>query len=124
MSDGGLKNALSLLIHCGKDSTMSMSDKVRCDECGSSYGISDWPWCKGTGDHTPGKFGHKPFCPYTDEHLLPPDTPMSQHHGLNLAGDPCIGTYIESREQRKAIMKAHGIVPKGRRYGGPTTPEF
>ena len=103
---------------------MSMSDKVRCDECGSDYGISDWPFCKGTGDHGRGIFGYEPFKSYTDEHLLPPDTPMSQHRGLNLAGDPCIGTYIESREQRRAIMKEHGIVPKGRRYGGPTSPEF
>lgn len=99
-------------------------DRVVCDECGKDYGISDWPWCKGTGDHTPGKFGMNPFSSYTDEHLLPPDNPLARHVGLNGAGEPVRGTLIESREQRKRIMREHGIVPKGRRYGGPTTPEF
>ena len=98
--------------------------KITCDACGKDYGIGDWPFCKGTGDHRPGIFGYEPFESYIDEHILPPDTPMSREIGQNLAGEVVRGTRIESREQRRAIMKEHGIVPKGRRYGGPTTPEF
>ena len=98
--------------------------RVVCDACGKDYGIGDWPFCQGTGDHSAGKYGYDPFHEYVDEHILPPDTPMSREIGLNNAGDPCMGTRISSREQRRAIMKEHGLVPKGRRYGGPTTPEF
>ena len=103
---------------------MSMSDKVRCDECGSDYGISDWPWCKGTGDHTAGKYGHAPFPFYTDEHLLSAEDPRAQHVGLNGAGEPCRGVLLESREQRRKIMKEQGVEWKGRKYGGRTPVEF
>jgi hypothetical protein len=91
-----------------------------CDTCGRELKIGEWPWCNGTGDHSPGKYGHEPFHEYVDEHILSDGKDV----GLNGAGEPVIGTRISSRDQRKAIMKAAGLEYKGRRYGGHVPTEF
>lgn len=86
---------------------------VTCDDCGKRYGVGDWPHCKGTGDHSPGKYGHNPFPEYVDEHILEGGKDV----GPNGAGETVRGTRISSRDQRRQIMKENQIEFGGRRYG-------
>jgi hypothetical protein len=94
--------------------------KVTCDECNGEYGIGEWPYCRGTGDHTPGIYGFNPFPEYVDEHIKE----NGQDRGLNGAGEPVVGTRISSRDQRRRIMKEEGLEFHGRRYGGAVPTEF
>lgn len=95
-----------------------------CDECGGTYRIGEWPWCRGTGDHSRGEYGYEPMHEYVDEHLLPPDDPRAHDIGPNGAGEIVRGVRITSREERRAIMREQGIDWHGRRYGSGHKVEF
>lgn len=87
---------------------------MKCDVCGGERRVGDWPFCKGDPkDHVPGKYGFDPFQGYVDEHILEGGRDI----GPNLAGEIVQGTRIDSRSERKAIMKREGIEFAGRKYG-------
>lgn len=89
-----------------------------CDECGAKLRIGDWPFCKGDPlAHKPGQsgFGFDPFTPYVDPHILPFSDPRAHAEEFNAAlGRVVRGTKIESREQRKALMREQGLDWAGR----------
>lgn len=85
-----------------------------CDSCGKRWAIGEWPHCP----HGYGKHGHAPFTSYVDPHILPDSDPRAQHTEFNKnLGFKVKGTLIESREQRKALMKEQGLDWAGREHG-------
>ncbi len=90
---------------------------VVCDVCGAELVVGAWPFCHGDpANHTVGTIHglFDPFRPYVDEHILP----NGKDIGLNHSGTEMVrGTRIESREHRRAIMKAEGLDWNGRRVG-------
>lgn len=97
-----------------------MSSNV-CEACGGERRVGDWPFCKGDpSDHAPGKFGHDPFPGYVDEHILEGGNDI----GPNGAGEIVRGTRIDTRSQRRKLMKEANLEFKGRRYGGHVPTEF
>ena len=92
-----------------------------CEKCGAELKIGSWPFCKGAqNDHAPGMFGFDPFQSYVDEHILSDGKDI----GPNLAGEIVQGTRIDTRSERRKIMKEEGLEWKGRKYGSRTHPEF
>jgi hypothetical protein len=87
-----------------------------CDKCGGTVHIGDWPFCKGgPDDHRPGGgFGFDPFTPYLDPHIDPNGRDVKFVPSL---GRKMQGTWITSREQRRAIMKANNLEWAGRPMG-------
>ena|GEM_PF-5512090 len=59
---------------------------VRCDKCGSEYGLGEWPWCPHGRPQ-----GMMTFRPYIDEHIA--------EHPIE----------ITSWAQRKRIMRQRGL---------------
>lgn len=80
-----------------------------CDACHGERRPGDWPHCDGKPDgHIPGHFGYDAFEPYVDADLLSRQDPRVAKGGYrNEAGRP--GILIESRSQRKALMKECGL---------------
>lgn len=92
-----------------------------CVRCDGLRQPGDWPHCSGNPqDHVPGKFGNDPFKGYVDEHILPDGRDI----GPNGAGEIVQGTRIDTRSERKRLMKENGLEYKGRRYGGHVPTEF
>lgn len=91
-----------------------------CDACGAELKVGDWPFCKGDpSDHVnDGSFGFPPFEPYIDPHILPHSDPRAHSTGFNKhLGRNLTGTLIESREQRRKIMKEQNLDWAPRAYG-------
>lgn len=82
-----------------------------CDVCGAKLQIGGGPgeWCKGDPKyHEPGEFGrglYEAFDSYVDSDILPRTDPRVQYH--NGWGRP--GVLIESRSDRKKLMKERGL---------------
>lgn len=84
-----------------------MSVKVRCDGCGEEYGIGEWPYCPHGGL---GGGGYAPFASYVDPHLLPHQDSRAHSTEFNeRLGRHVTGVKIESREQRRKIMREQNI---------------
>lgn len=85
----------------------------RCDRCGAQVQVGDWPFCKGDPkDHeNGGSYGFSPFEPYVDPNILPNGKDVGYNRHL---GRMVTGTLIESREQRKRIMRENNIEWAGR----------
>jgi hypothetical protein len=90
-----------------------------CDECGGELRVGDWPFCRGRASaHAPGRgFGFDPFTPYVDPHILPHGDPRACHETVTPQGLKVRGTLIESREQRRHIMKEQNLDWAPRPYG-------
>jgi hypothetical protein len=98
-----------------------------CEECGGELLVGSWPFCNGDPKkHEPGPFfGHyAPFPSYVDEHILPDSDPRAQDIGPNGAGETVRGIRIDSRDQRRRLMKEQGLDWHGRVYGRSKNPEF
>lgn len=84
-------------------------------ECGVIWGCGDWPICP---HGALGGGGYAPFTPYVDPHLLPANDPRAQASEFNPnLGRVVRGVKIESREQRRRLMKEAGVDWAGRAYG-------
>ena len=80
-----------------------------CNNCNTVIHVGMWQWCKGnSSDH--GFTKHYGFEPYCDEHILPGGADRS----VNLYGERVQGTWIGSRSERQAIMKANGVISGGK----------
>lgn len=88
--------------------------KVTCPECNKEYGIGDWPFCKGTGDHAHANFGYEPLEPYVDCELLPPSDPRCVYRG-ELGRK---GVLIETRSDRQRLMRETGVQIGSNHPGG------
>jgi hypothetical protein len=87
----------------------SCHEPEACERCGTVLHVGQWATCKGNpSDH--GFTKHYGFEPYIDEHILP----NGREVGRNLYGELVSGTFIHSRSDRKAIMKANNIVSGGK----------
>lgn len=87
---------------------------LTCASCSQPRVAGDWPSCP----HGAGSFGHTPFDPYIDPHILPYSDPRSHEVGFNRhLGRQITGTRITSREQRKRLMKEAGVDWAPRQYG-------
>ena len=74
-----------------------------CDKCGHKYVIGEWPYCP-HGELGGGGYGS--FQSYVDPHLLPGSDPRAQSVEFNeRLGRRVKGVLIESREQRRKLMK-------------------
>ena len=84
-----------------------MSDQeVKCEKCGHTYGIGDFPFCKGSpADHGQMRGFDDPFEPMVDVQLLPHTDPRCT--GTNALG--MRGVPINSRSERRAYMKELGL---------------
>ncbi len=92
---------------------------TKCDRCGAILRVGDWPFCKGDPiDHVSSKgFGFDPFVPYVDPNILPHSDPRARHEGVTHDGRRVRGTLIESRSQRRQIMKEQNLDWAPRPYG-------
>ncbi len=87
----------------------SSQEHETCSKCNTLVHIGMWQWCKGNPeDH--GKIKHYGFEVYCDEHILP----NGKDYSVNLYGERVHGTWIGSRSERQAIMKANGIISAGK----------
>ncbi len=70
---------------------------MKCDRCGATLEVGSWPFCDASKHAQVESFGFDAFEPYYDKHILSRKSP----------DDP--GTFIASRSDRRAIMKANGL---------------
>jgi len=99
-----------------------MTCDMTCDICGAELIIGGGPgeWCKGDPEyHKPMKIHglFDPFTPYVDPHILPFGDPRANVEGVHPVLGKIRGTLIESREQRRAIMKEQNLDWAPRPYG-------
>lgn len=90
--------------------------KVVCVDCGEERTPGDYPFCKG-GHTGRGGGGYGKFVKYVDPNILPAEDPRACHEGVDGAGRRFKGTLIESREQRRHLMKEQNLEWAGRPVG-------
>ncbi len=90
--------------------------KEVCVDCGEERTVGDYPFCKG-GHRGRGSGGYDKFVKYVDPNILPADDPRAQHEGGDASGRRFKGALIESREQRRHLMKEQHLEWAGRPAG-------
>ena len=90
--------------------------KVVCVDCGEERTVGDYPFCKG-GHRGRGGGGYDKFVKYVDPNILPPEDPRACHEGTDASGRKVKGALIESREQRRYLMKEQNLEWAGRPIG-------
>lgn len=81
-------------------------EKVKCEKCGSEYGVGQFPFCKGRPeDHGTMSGFDDAFEPYVDVQLLDRKDPRCD--SVNPQG--IRGVMINSRSERRQLMKELGL---------------
>lgn len=90
-----------------------------CIRCGKIIEVGDWPSCTGDpSDHVmEHAFGYNPMEPYVDADILDRKDPRVEKGGYRNA-EGRAGILIETRSDRKRLMKERGLQFGGNHPGG------
>lgn len=91
-------------------------ETVKCEKCGGEYTIGAFPFCKGRQeDHGVMSGFDEPFEPYVDTQILDKKDPRCT--GVNELGFK--GIPINSRSERRALMKEKGLQYGTQKFARP-----